>query len=154
MRKTLTAFIMAQAESLFAAPRGPRTLTNSEAVAGRSGHTPPGDACPDCAPGNELIGGSLRPPRPAATESSRSPGYYSSQLQSGQSRRPAGSRRQLPGRGRRERGTLGERPGESAPGAPPGGDGGCAHRSANLRAQSPYSPAPKRIGSLQYSPRF
>lgn len=31
------AFIMAQAVSLFTAPRGPRTLTNSEAVAGRSG---------------------------------------------------------------------------------------------------------------------
>lgn len=61
----LTAFIVAPAESLFAAPRGPRTLTNAAGAAGRRGHTSPGvgwgAACPDCGPvWSGLTGGVLR----------------------------------------------------------------------------------------------
>lgn len=121
--ENLRAFIMARAESLFAAPRGPETLTSAEAAARRSGHTSLGAACPDCAPvWSGLIGGFLRPLRPAATASSGSPSNYAPPLHSGQSCQPAASRRQLPGRSLRERGTPGERPGGSAPLAPPGGE--------------------------------
>lgn len=92
----LTAFIVAPAESLFAAPRGPRTLTNAAGAAGRRGHTSPGvgwgAACPDCGPvWSGLTGGgrSFGPRRSAATASSGSPADCVPQPQSGQSRRPA-----------------------------------------------------------------
>lgn len=90
----LTAFIVAPAESLFAAPRGPRTLTNAAGAAGRRGHTSPGvgwgAACPDSAlSGADSLGGSFGPRRSAATASSGSPGDCVRQPQSGQSRRPA-----------------------------------------------------------------
>lgn len=114
---------MTQAESLFAAPRGPRTYElrcSSQLI----GSHVAGGRMPRLSTWERTHWGFLLT---AATSShsklSGSPGYYTAQLQRGQSRRRAAScRGQLPGRGLRERGTLGEPPGGSVPRAPPGGE--------------------------------
>lgn len=72
--------------------------------------------------------------------------------------RPAVYRRQLPGRGLRERGTLGERPGGGALPAPPAGEEPwCRRARTGVRGPETHSrgsPSARDVRSLQNSVRL
>lgn len=101
---------------------------------------------------------------PTAAVSSHSPSRQPEQLLFSSPKavkaagRPAVYRRQLPGRGLRERGTLGERPGGCALPAPPAGEEPWCRR-ARTRVRWPEthslgSPSAKDARSLQKSVRL
>lgn len=115
MRETLTAFIMAQAESSRAAHehlRTPKQQPADRATCSR-GHVP------RLRPWERTHWGFL--PTATASKSQQAPAAQATTLHNSKGDGAPG-RQQLPGRGLRERGTLGERPGGSVPLAPPGGE--------------------------------